>query len=172
MTQSTTMNQGEKTARASISDITIVREYPHPRRKVWRALVDPELVARWLMRPEGLEPVVGTRFRLVARPQPGWRGFVECEVLEAEFERRLRWSWVGNDGQAPMEVTFTLEDIPGGTRLTFTHTGFTGVGGFILSKLMLGPGWRKMFTRLVPRLLEDLDEQGGLRPDSTLAPKF
>ena len=172
MTQATTVNQASKSDRRSISDITIVREYPHPRAKVWRALTDPNLVSRWLMRPEGFEPAVGTRFRLVARPQPGWRGFVDCEVLEVEARRRLSYSWVGNEGHAPMVVTFDLEDVPGGTRLTFTHTGFRGVGGFLLAKLMLGPGWRKMFGRTVPRLLEHVDENGVLQPGADFPPKF
>jgi len=159
-TMSATINK-----KSSIADIRIVREYPHPRRKVWRALTEPDLVRRWLMRPEGFEARVGCRFKLVARPQPGWRGFVECEVLEIEPETRLRYSWVGKAGQAPMEVTFDLEDAPNGTRLVFTHSGFTGVGGFFLSKLMLGPGWKKMFGKLVPKLLAHLDDDGSLTTD-------
>ena len=149
----------------SLSDIHIVREYPHPRAKVWRALTDPDLIRRWLMRPEGFAPVVGNRFKLMAKPMRGWRGFVECEVLEAEENERLRYSWVGNDDQAPMEVSFTLEDTPAGTRLTFLHTGFTGFGGFLLAKLMLGPGWGKMFRHLMPRVLDNMNADGSLRSD-------
>jgi uncharacterized protein YndB with AHSA1/START domain len=65
-----------------MSDIRIVRDYPHPPSKVWRVLTDPALIALWMMRPEGFAPIVGTKFKLVAKPQPGWRGFVECEVTE------------------------------------------------------------------------------------------
>jgi uncharacterized protein YndB with AHSA1/START domain len=36
-----------------MSDIRIVRDYPHPPAKVWRALTDPALMALWGMRPEG-----------------------------------------------------------------------------------------------------------------------
>ena len=80
-----------------MTDIRIVRDYPHPPAKVWRALTDPALMALWGMRPEGFAPVVGTRFKLVAKPQPGWRGFVECEVLEAREPSILRCSWLGED---------------------------------------------------------------------------
>ncbi len=58
------------------------------------------------------------------------------------------------------------------TRLKFQHTGFTGIGGFFLAKLMMGPGWKKMLVELIPAVLNDVDEDGKLRPGSTLKPKF
>jgi hypothetical protein len=57
-------------------------------------------------------------------------------------------------------------------RLTLEHTGFTGIGGFILSKLMMGPGWRKMLGVLIPAVLDDIDEEGKLRSGSSLKPKY
>jgi uncharacterized protein YndB with AHSA1/START domain len=155
-----------------MSEIHVVRDYPHPPTKVWRALTDPQLMALWMMRPEGFAPAVGTRFKLVARPQPGWRGFVECEVLEVIENRLLRYSWVGNENQTPMEVAYTLEAHAGGTRLTFDHIGFHGIGGFLLAKLMMGPGWRKMLDRAFPAVLADIDDSGALDPRSPLRPKF
>jgi uncharacterized protein YndB with AHSA1/START domain len=152
--------------------IRIVRDYPHPPTKVWRALTVPELMALWGMRPEGFAPVVGTRFKLVAKPQPGWRGFVECEVLKAREPSLLKISWVGNEGQKPMHVTYEVEAHAGGSRLTFEHAGFEGVGGFILAKLMMGPGWRKMLGTAIPAVLADLDDDGKLRGGSVLKPKF
>ena len=79
----------------SMSDIRVVRDYPHPPPKVWRALTVPALMA--LGMPEGFEAVAGNRFKYVAKPQPGWRGFVECEVLEAREPSVLRMSWVGDE---------------------------------------------------------------------------
>jgi uncharacterized protein YndB with AHSA1/START domain len=78
-----------------MSEFRIVRDYPHPIAKVWRVLTDPELVPRWTHtgqggRPEGFAPVVGTRFRFVAKPVPGWRGIVDCEVLEVDEPNLLR----------------------------------------------------------------------------------
>ena len=71
-----------------MTDIHIVRDYPHPPAKVWHAVTDPELIPLWTAtgqgaRPVGFAPVRGTRFRFVAKPYPGWRGIVDCEVLEA-----------------------------------------------------------------------------------------
>jgi len=155
-----------------MTDIRIVRDYPHPPAKVWRALTDPALIALWGMRPEGFAPVVGTRFKFIAKPNPGWRGFVECEVLEARELSVLRYSWIGNEKEKPTQVTFSLEPRAGGTRLTFEHVGFAGVSGFLLAKLMMGPGWKKMFDATFPAVLADVDDEGKLRPGSTLAPKF
>ena len=43
----------------------------------------------------------------------------------------------------------------GGTRLTFEHTGFDGVGGFLLAKLIMGPGWKKILGSTFPAVLAD-----------------
>lgn len=155
-----------------MTGVRIVRDYPHSPHKVWRALTDPAIVALWAMRPEGFQPVVGNKFKLVAKPQPGWRGFVECEVLEAREPALLRYSWKGDDEGDTTVVTYTLSPQPGGTRLVFEHTGFRGFGGFMLAKFMLGPGWKKMLTRAIPRVLADLGDDGNIRPGSTLRPKY
>jgi uncharacterized protein YndB with AHSA1/START domain len=130
------------------SKIHLEQTYPHPRVKVWRALTEPALLQKWLMRPEGFAPVVGARFKLIDDgAHRGWRGFVECEVLEVKPERLLRISWVGDEKVKPQTVAFTLADDGAGTRLTLDHEGFAGVGGFVLSRLILGPGWKRMLRK-------------------------
>jgi uncharacterized protein YndB with AHSA1/START domain len=136
------------------AEIDLTRTYPHPRAKVWRAITEPPLMERWLMRPEGFAAVVGTRFKLVAKPQPGWRGYVDCEVLEVVPERRLRFSWVGDENRAPMTVTFSLEDDGSHTRFRLQHVGFEGLSGWFLAKLMMGPGWKKMLAQRLPAALD------------------
>lgn len=156
-----------------MSAIRIVRDYPHSPEKVWRAITDPELIPRWTAtgaggRPEGFGTVVGTRFRFVAKPKPGWSGVVECEVLEVRAPTLLRFSWADGAGGEVTDVVFRIEPTADGTRLTFEHTGFTGVGGFFMAAL-LGAVRRKMLSVGLPAVLADLDEQGALRPES--APK-
>jgi uncharacterized protein YndB with AHSA1/START domain len=155
-----------------MSDIRVVRDYPHPPAKVWRALTDPALMALWGMRPEGYAPIVGTKFKLVAKPEPGWRGFVECEVLEVREPSLIRYAWIGDEKGKATRVTYALAPQAGGTRLTFEQTGFTGLGGFLLAKLIMGPGWRTMLDKAFPAVLADLDESGKLRADSALKPRF
>jgi uncharacterized protein YndB with AHSA1/START domain len=165
-----------------MTDIRIVREYPHKAQKVWRALTEPELIALWGMRPEGFEAVVGNRFKFVAKPNPGWRGFVECEILEATKPTSsssgvLSYSWIGDNDGSKTIVTFTLEptntgDSGDSTRLVFEHSGFTGVSGFLLAKLMMGPGWKKMLADAFPTVLTNTDATGTLNPTHNLKPRF
>ena len=140
-----------------MSEIRIVRDYPHPVAKVWRAVTDPALVPRWTAtgaggRPEGFAPVVGTKFRFIAKPKPGWRGVVDCEVLLVNEPSLLRWSWIGDKGGDVTEVTYRLKPRAGGTRFTYEHTGFTGVAGVFMAKL-LGHVRRKMLTVGLPAVL-------------------
>lgn len=158
-----------------MADIRIVRDYPHPPAKVWRAVTDPELIPLWTAtgqegRPVGFSAEVGTRFQFVARPRPGWRGIVDCEVLEVREPSLLRFSWIGDEGGAATYVTYRIEPRAGGTRFTFEHTGFTGAGGFLLAKL-LSSVRKKMLTVGLPAVLDDLDDTGALRTTSALRPR-
>jgi uncharacterized protein YndB with AHSA1/START domain len=151
-----------------VSEFSIVQEYPHPPAKVWRALTDPALIPLWTStgrggRPVGFSTAVGTRFKYVAKPMPGWNGIVECEVLEAREPSLLRYSWVGGDKDDVTTVTCRLEPHQGGTRFTWEHTGFTGIGGFLVSR-MLASVRRKMLGVGLPAVLDDLDDDGRLRP--------
>jgi uncharacterized protein YndB with AHSA1/START domain len=158
-----------------VSEIRIVHDYPHPPAKVWRAVTDPALIPLWTAtgaggRPEGFTATVGTKFRFVAKPKPGWSGVVDCEVLEVNEPSLLRYSWVGGEGGYVTEVTYRLEPHAGGTRFTYEHTGFTGIGGVFMAKL-LGRVRRKMLSVGLPAVLNDLDDNATLRPASTLKPK-
>jgi uncharacterized protein YndB with AHSA1/START domain len=143
-----------------MSEIRIARDYPHSPATVWRAVTDPELVPRWTATGQGGRPVgfaaeAGTRFQFVAKPRLGWRGIVDCEVLEVREPSLLRYSWTGDENGKPTYVTYRIEPHAGGTRFTFEHTGFTGVGGFFLAKL-LGSVRRRMLTVGLPAVLDDL----------------
>jgi uncharacterized protein YndB with AHSA1/START domain len=155
---------------ATMSDIHIVNEYPHLLVKVWRALTDPALIPLWTSeglgaRTEGFSTRVGTRFKFVAQPQPFWRGIVECEVLEVRAPTLLRYSWVGDEGDAPTWVSYQLDPYGGGTRFTFDHTGFTGIGGFMVSRVLRRVR-KKMLGVGLPAVLDELDDEGALGPRS------
>jgi uncharacterized protein YndB with AHSA1/START domain len=150
------------------TEVRLERFYPHPRAKVWKALTDPRLIAAWLMRPDGFEPRVGCKFRLTAKPQPGWRGYVDCEVVAVEEGHLLQYTWVGDESGNLMTVTWRLEDAPGGARLYLLHEGFHGVGGFLLAKVMMGPGWKKMMTRHIASVLDRLGDDGSFTSDPKL----
>jgi uncharacterized protein YndB with AHSA1/START domain len=150
----TTTTTNERTTTPMKTAIHLTRTYPYPRTKVWRAITEPALLERWLMRPEGFALTVGTRWKLISKPQPGWRGFVECEVLEVVPERRLVFSWVGNENGKPMTVTFSLDDDgDDATRFTLDHVGFEGISGWLLARIMMGPGWKKMLAKRLAAVL-------------------
>jgi uncharacterized protein YndB with AHSA1/START domain len=138
-------------------------------------VTDPALIPLWTAtgaggRPEGFAATVGTKFRFIAKPKPGWDGVVDCEVLEVSEPSLLRYSWTGDEDGDVTEVAYRLEPHAGGTRFTYEHTGFTGVGGVFMAKL-LGRVRSKMLKVGLRAVLNDLDDSGALRPASTLKPK-
>ena len=150
--------------------IRIVRDYPHSPAKVWRAVTDPEIIPLWTVtgaggRPEGFATSVGTKFRFVAKPKPGWNGIVNCEVLEVAAPSLLRYSWTDDAGGDVTEVVYRVEPHADGTRFVYEHTGFTGAGGFFMAKL-LGHVRRRMLNVGLPAVLGDLDDDGRLRAES------
>jgi uncharacterized protein YndB with AHSA1/START domain len=148
--------------------IRLVRDYPYPPEKVWRVLSEPAFMERWALngRPEGFSPVVGTRFRLIGKPQIGWSGVIDCEVLEAREPSSLRYSWVADGGDV-MELTYRLEPHNGGTRFTFDQTGFKSIGGFFLAKIVMTPIRKAMFDTRIPALLKELEDSKPTAPAVT-----
>lgn len=86
----------------------------------------------------------------------GWAGVVYCEVVSVDAPRALHYTWRGDkdsDSDSVTDVTYLLEGVPGGTRFTWRHTGFTGPGGFAMSRLLRSVR-RKMLTEGLPPVLE------------------
>jgi uncharacterized protein YndB with AHSA1/START domain len=114
----------------------------HSPARVWKALTDPVMLAKWLM-PNDFQPVVGHRFtfRTDPRPNAGFDGVVHCQVLVAEPERLLRFTWRG--GSLDTTVTWTLEPEGRGTRLFLEHDGFDPDDPIHQrTRRILGNGWR------------------------------
>ncbi len=148
--------------------IRVERTYPHAPARVWRALTDPEQLARWLM-PNDFEPRVGHRFTFTTEPGPGFDGIVRCEVLELTEERTLSLSWRG--GPLDTVVTFTLEPVgEGSTRLRVEHTGFRGLKARLVGRI-LALGNRTIYGRRLPRVLDDLASGSGAGPEGVSAPE-
>ncbi|WP_371407975.1 SRPBCC domain-containing protein [Kribbella sp. NBC_00662] len=133
-------------------------EYGYPRDEVWTVLTAPAYVAQWTTtgqggRPEGFAAVRGTKFRFVGKPTIGWAGVVYCEVIAVEKPRSMYYTWRGDeDSDDVTDVNYLLEETAAGTRVTWTHTGFTGIGGLAMSKL-LARVRRTMMTDGIPSVL-------------------
>ena len=100
---------------------------------LWRALTDPALVAAWLapndMAPNETASDAGRRFSL--HPAPDTR--IECEVLEADRERRLSYRWrEAAESGPPLDsvVTFEITALPAGrSHLRLVHRGAAALVG-------------------------------------------
>lgn len=104
-------------------DISMEKLFPVSVGRVWHALTDSQMINRWLMRTDDFEAKVGARFTLRDEPRPGFRGYVECQVLELSPPHRMVWSWSSVDGAPPTRLVIELEAHGDGTRLTLRHTG-------------------------------------------------
>jgi uncharacterized protein YndB with AHSA1/START domain len=138
-----------------MAKIEIETYYPYAPELVWDALTDPAALRAWLMEND-FQPKLGHKFQFKAQPQPGWRGIVDCEVLTLDRPWKLSYSWQGDLNKPPQTVTWTLSKQGDGTKLFLEHTGFAGVGGFLLSKMVMGPGWKKMLKTLLPDVLHKM----------------
>jgi uncharacterized protein YndB with AHSA1/START domain len=104
-------------------DVSIEELFPVPVQRLWHALTDSQMINRWLMATDDFEMKVGARFTLRDDPLPGFRGYVECQVVELSPPHRMVWSWSSVDGSAPTRLVIELEARGQATRLTLRHTG-------------------------------------------------
>lgn len=137
-------------------DIHIDCFYDHPPDRVWEALTSKAAIETWLMKGD-FEAREGSRFRLEMAPTPGFRGWVEGEVLVADAPRHLAYSWIGGDDWShPTRVEWTLNPVEGGTEVRFSHTGFEAPWGPHASA-MLHEGWGKRLNDFLPQILNELE---------------
>ncbi|MDX8524992.1 SRPBCC domain-containing protein [Mesorhizobium sp. MSK_1335] len=115
---------------ATAAPLSFEYDLADPPEKVWRALTEPELLAAWMM-PNDMKAEPGSRFAFAGLDAP-----IECEVIEAEPGKLLRYSWrerpAANDADRlpafDSVVTFTLaRTASGGTHLRIVHDGFVPV---------------------------------------------
>jgi uncharacterized protein YndB with AHSA1/START domain len=125
-----------------------------PPDRVFRALTSKEITDWWVRAgvfdtTEWTGDVrVGGRWRSsgIARGQPY---ALEGEYLEIDPPRKLVHTWrrVGTQ-DAPTTVTYLLERVDGGTRLTLKHAGFVSSE----SGTNVAAGWETSFERLAELL--------------------
>jgi uncharacterized protein YndB with AHSA1/START domain len=128
-------------------EITIERIYQKPIEQVWAAISTSESLAVWLM-PNDFKLEKGHKFQFKAPKQVGFDGLINCEVLDFEVPKQLVYTWQGGPLKEPTTVSWVLQTIPEGTKLTFTHGGFKGLGGFFV-RLILGSGWQGLLKKKI-----------------------
>ena len=125
---------------------------------VWAAVTEPEHISRWFGQAAFDGSGVGARGTLTF---PDY-GAVPLRIEALDAPRRVSYRW-GNDdasGQLPDEVddehstvfTFTLEEVPEGTRLTVVETGFETTSDPIANLESHRTGWNDELDKLVALL--------------------
>lgn len=113
-----------------------------PPEKVWRALTDPDLLAKWWA-PGDIADHVGHEFHL---EMPGF-GSIPCRVVESEPPERFVYTFNGE-----WTLTWRLVAEGNGTRLLLDHSGFDLDDKRAANACeRMGPGWR---DTVLPRLAE------------------
>jgi len=127
-------------------DVTVEKDIARAREAVAAFVMDPVNDTRWItaltsvrtMRGDGLAGV-GTRVERVASFLGRRMEYVN-EITELEPGRRLVMRSV--KAPFPMEVTYELEDVPGGTRMRIRAAGDAG-GFYRMAGPLLGAAVRR-----------------------------
>ncbi len=137
-------------------DIVVEEVFPHAPETIWRTLTSGEMIARFLMKPNGFEPVVGNCFTFQTTPAGEWDGVIHCEVVDVVPNRYFAYTWKGghaaNVGYGSLldtVVSWSLSAVDGGTRLRLVHSGFVTPKNDTAFKNM-SEGWKKVVPRIGP----------------------
>ena len=153
--------QGEPPAPAEDLMLVITREFQAPIARLWSALTDPDQAPDW-WGPRGFhvpresidaDLEIGGLYRAcMVRDSTGeehWWSGVHTDVEPPNlFIFTLAWDKPDGTRGFETEVTFQLEEIDGGTRMTF----FQGPFDTIDNRDGQGIGWRESFDRLAEHL--------------------
>ncbi len=132
--------------------IQLTQSIPYPPAKVWAALTDPALLARWWGAGD-VRPVVGHRFTL----DMGQWGQQLCEVLAVEYEKLLSYSFA--PGTLNTTLTWRLQAEGEGTRLSLEHQGFdlaSPLGKAAFEGMR--DGWPRVLARIELAITESVPE--------------
>ncbi|MDX0628251.1 SRPBCC domain-containing protein [Sinorhizobium medicae] len=141
-------------SKADTQDIVVDEIFPHPPETIWKTLTTANLMARWLMVPDGFEPVEGKGFTYRTTPAGDWDGTIHCQVLEVKPNERFVYAWkgghegnVGYGSRLDTVVTFILSRVENGTRLRLVHSGFVlPENETAFSKM--SQGWKKVVENI------------------------
>lgn len=117
-----------------------------PKEKVWAFLTEIEQVKIWFHRYD-VKLTEGAAFKIYGQDSGDQLGF--GRVLKADPHDLLEYSFaVGPMPEDNSTVTWTLQDAPGGTKLTLVHSGLPDdLEGFSLL-MALDKGWDDHMGRM------------------------
>jgi uncharacterized protein YndB with AHSA1/START domain len=119
-----------------------------PPSQVYRSLLDPGALSRWMYAVVQVKPEKGGRYRIE------WQDTTlptsaQGEILEMEDDRRLVLSWFMERDGCETVATFDLEEeAPGQTLLRFRHSGFPADPSWHFRFEMVALEWDKTLENL------------------------
>jgi uncharacterized protein YndB with AHSA1/START domain len=152
----TSIAQSRARAVADLTAGTVLAtvEIARPAERVFRALTEPRELMAWWGSPETYRAHswtadfrVGGRWRCDGKSADGRPYSVMGEFLQIAPPRRLvqTWQYDWEEGQPETKLTYTLDEILGGTRLTVRHEGFRSQEGCASH----AKGWERVLDWLV-----------------------
>jgi len=127
-----------------MTDITITKTafFQASRETVWSFLTTKEKLGKWF-HPAENDLVEGEPYSLIGTANDGAKMKI-CwgTVLQMNFPEKLVWSFTVNALEGVMTtVSWDLEEVNGGTKLTLTHSGLDASGSGLELITMLDAGW-------------------------------
>ena len=131
--------------------ITKKKHFKSPVSKVWAAITEEEQLSQWFMQAK-FKAEVGYTFEFQDEPRGKWDGRLWGDVTEVVAERKLSYTWIGNQMKRKTQVTWTLSPTPdNGTEVVLEHVGFKGFSDGLIGFFHLF-GWKKYMQGLTHAL--------------------
>jgi uncharacterized protein YndB with AHSA1/START domain len=122
------------------------RLFDAPAERVWSAITDPTILARWLCPNVEVELRLGGAFVI---PFHDGGEIMRGTIRALEPGRLLEYTW-NEDGGPESVVRWSISQMAGGSRLTMTHILPPGSPPALAAEL--GGGWHALIDRLSPAI--------------------
>jgi len=116
---------------------------PVERERAWALLTEPAELREWFAEEVDLTPEPGTPLRVESGGQVR-----EGEVEDVEPERRLSFRWDDGATGVPSRVEWTLDDAPGGTRVTVVEEPLVALDAVARAEVASWTSWPARLTGL------------------------
>ncbi len=100
-----------------VKSLTVEKEYNYPIEKVWKAITNPEAIAKWFI-PGDFKPVVGSEYSFENEYTK-----VRGKIINLEEPVLMVYSWIKENTEIETIVSWKLKETESGTKLTILHEG-------------------------------------------------
>ena len=115
--------------------------YSHPIEDVWEAISNEEAISKWFIQAD-FQPQIGYYYTFTHE-----KTVVNGTVLDAKPPELLVYTWIVSDVETT--VSWMLEKMESGTRLTLRHTGIEKYGDSAIQMFnSFNGGWQHCITEL------------------------